>query len=157
VLIKLAEFLLDLASENEEIKQRIELDFEDGNDEGELYKSIALIRTIIRNNSDKHGFSAYGDAYEAVKGADLVLEKARIASDQNKTVHALQLSLCVIHEMMDLLQGADDSDGVIGGVIEESFAFIEEIYTAFLQYIEQSAASNYYANRPAFRDELSKV
>ena len=124
---ELVEFLLDLASENEEIKQRIELNFEDGNDEGELSKSIALIGTFIRNNSDKHGFVAYGDAYEAVKGADLVLEKARFASEQNKTVHALQLSLCVIHEMMDLLQGADDSDGVIGGVIEESLAFIDEL------------------------------
>ena len=124
---ELVEFLLKLASENEEIKQRIELNFEDGNDEAEISKSIALIRTIIRNNSDRHGFVAYGDAYEAVKGADLVLEKARFAFEQNKTVHALQLSLCVIHEMMDLLQCADDSDGVIGGVIEETFAFIDKL------------------------------
>jgi hypothetical protein len=124
---ELVEFLMKLASENEEIKQRIELNFEDGNDESELSKSIALIRTIISKNSDRHGFVAYGDAYEAVKGADLVLEKARFAFEQNKTVHALQLSLCVIHEMMDLLQGADDSDGVIGGVIEETFAFIDEL------------------------------
>jgi len=124
---ELVEFLLDIASEYEEIKQRIELDFNDGNDEDELSKSIVLIRTFIRNNSDRHGFVSYRDAGDAVKGADLVLEKARFVFEQTKTVHAFHLVLCVIHEMMDLLQSADDSDGVIGGAIEESLSFIDEI------------------------------
>lgn len=124
---ELVQFLLDIASEYEEINQRIELNFDDGNDEDEISKAIVLIRTFIRNNSDRHGFVAYGDTEEAVKGADLVLEKARSAFEKNKTMHALDLALCVIHEMMDLLEGADDSDGVVGGVIEESFAFVCEI------------------------------
>ncbi|WP_243454439.1 SWIM zinc finger family protein [Desulfosporosinus fructosivorans] len=124
---ELVEFLLDIVTEYEEIKRRIELNFDDGNDEAELSKAIALIRTYINNKSDRHGFVAYGDTGEAVRGADLVLEKAHFALEKNKTVHALQLSLCVIQEMMDLLQGADDSDGVIGGVIEESLALIDEM------------------------------
>jgi hypothetical protein len=124
---ELVEFLLDIASEYEEIKQRIELNFDEGNDEDEITKSITLIRTFIRNNSDRHGFVSYGDTDEAVKGAELVLEKARFAFEQNKTIHAVELALCVIHEMIDLFQGADDSNGVIGGKIEESFAFISEI------------------------------
>lgn len=124
---ELVQFLLDITSEYEEIKQRIELNFNDGNDEDEINKSIVLIRTFIRNNSDRHGFVAYGDTGEAVKGADLVLEKARSAFEKNKTMHALDLVLCVIHEMVDLLESADDSDGIIGGVIEESFAFVSEI------------------------------
>ena len=124
---ELIEFLLDIASENEEIKQRIELNFGDENDDDEISKSIMLIRTFIRSNSDRHGFVAYGDTYKAVKGADLVLEKARFAFEKNKNIFAVGLALCVIHEMMDLLDGADDSDGVVGGVIEESFTFINEI------------------------------
>lgn len=124
---ELVEFLLDIVNEYEEIKRRIELNFDDGNDEAELSKAIALIRTYINNKSDRHGFVAYGDTGEAVRGADLVLEKAHFALEKNKPVHALQLSLCVIQEMMDLLQGADDSDGVIGGVIEESLALIDEM------------------------------
>ena len=119
--------MLDIASEYEEIKRRIELNFDNGNDEAELSKAMALIRTYISNNSDRHGFVAYGDTGEAVRGADLVLEKAHSALEQNKPVHALQLSLCVIQEMMDLLQDADDSGGVIGEVIEESLAFIDEM------------------------------
>jgi len=151
---ELVEFLLDIANEYEEIKRRIELNFDDGNDEAELSKAIALIRTYINNNSDRHGFVAYGDTGEAVRGAELVLEKAHFALEQNKPVHALQLSLCVIQEMMDLLQGADDSDGVIGGVIEESLAFIDEMSgdeelkpihkeTMFTKLIEEASHRQY--------------
>lgn len=72
---ELVEFLLDIVTEYEEIKRRIELNFDDGNDEAELSKAMALIRTYINKNSDRHGFVAYGDTGEAVRGADLVLGK----------------------------------------------------------------------------------
>jgi hypothetical protein len=124
---ELIKLLLDIASEHEEIKQRIELHFDDGNDEDEITKSISLIRTFIRNNSERDDFVTYRDVYEAVRGTDLVMKKARQAFVRKKFVHASDLALCVIHEMMDLLAGADDSDGVIEGVIEENFTFISEI------------------------------
>jgi hypothetical protein len=116
-----------LPSEYEEVKRRIELNFNSGNDEDEIKKSIALIQTYINNNSDQWGFVSYGNTSEAVKGADLVLGKARCAWERNKTTHAVKLALCIIREMIDLLQGADDSNGIIGGTIEESFTFIAEI------------------------------
>jgi len=151
---ELVDFLFNIASEYEEIKRRIELNFDIGNDEDEINKSIRLIRTYIEKNSDKWGFVSYGDADEAVKGADMVLEKACCALEQNKTMHAIELALCVIHEMIDLLQGADDSDGVIGGVIEESFTFIDAIIddeelssvhkeSIFGELIEESANKRY--------------
>lgn len=124
---ELVEFLWELASEYEEIKQRIELNFDNGNDADEITKSIALIRTYIRNNSDKHGFVGYRDIFDAVKGAAMVLEKARCAFEKNKTMHAVELVLCVMQEMVDFLQGADDSDGIIDGMIEESLFFIDEV------------------------------
>lgn len=124
---ELVELLMDIASEYEEIKRRIELDFTIGNDEDEINKSIALIHTYIDNNSNPWGFVSYGNTSEAVKGAGMVLEKARHALKQNKTTHAVKLALCIAREMIDLLEGADDSDGLIGGMIDESFAFIAEI------------------------------
>lgn len=124
---ELVDFLLNIAFEYEEIKQRIEMNFDIGNDEDEIKKSISLIRTYIEKNSDKWGFVSYEDTDEAVKGADMVLEKARSAFEQNKTMHAVELAFCVTHEMIDLLQEVDDSDGVIGEMIEESFTLIDEI------------------------------
>ncbi|BBB91792.1 SWIM zinc finger family protein [Methylomusa anaerophila] len=124
---ELVGFLLDIAAEYDEIKQRIELNFGDTNDAEEIKKSIELIRTFFNKNSDRHGFVAYGDTYEAVRGADLVLKKARAAFEHKKTLHALDLTLCVIHELMDLLENCDDSDGIVGGAIEENLDFIKEM------------------------------
>ncbi len=124
---ELVEFMLRVAAEYDEIRQQIEWKFDNEKDEEEVSKSIALIRTFIRKNSDRYGFVNYGDADEAVRGAYLVLEKASIALKQNKMVHAVELALCVTQEMTDLLQYADDSDGVIGEVIDESLYFINEI------------------------------
>lgn len=124
---ELVDFLYDLALEYEEIKQRIELNFVSGNDAKELKQCIKLIRTYIEKSSDKWGFIHYGDIYEAVKGAEMVLEKARHAFEQDKTMHSLDLILCVVHEMMDLLQNSDDSDGTVGSVIEDSFQQVDEL------------------------------
>jgi len=124
---ELVDFILDIAAEYEEIKQRIELNLTAGNEEDEIRKSTALIRTFIRKNSDRDGFVSYEQAYEVSRGADLVLEKAVSALNRHKPGHALDLTLCVIHEMIDLLGGADDSDGCIGQSIEESLALIDEI------------------------------
>lgn len=124
---ELVEFLLAIAGDYEEIKRQIVLRFNDENDDEEISQSIMLIRTFIKKNSDRRGFVAYGDTQAAVKGADLVLEKARYALAKNKTKHALELALCVIHEMMDFLESADDSGGVVGGEIAESLAFLREL------------------------------
>ncbi len=124
---ELIEFLLAVASEHEEIKQLIELNFVDENDENEISRSITLIRTYIEKNSDRDGFVVCEDTDEAMKGAYLVLEKASSALGKNKTMHALELAFCVIREMIDLLQYADDSDGTIGCVIQDCFDFIDEI------------------------------
>lgn len=89
---------------------------DDGDDEEEILKAVSLIHTYIRNNSDRHGFVNYRDTDNAVYGAELVLEKAETAVDENNVVHAVNLALCVVREMVDLIQNADDSSGTIGGV-----------------------------------------
>lgn len=124
---KLVDFLFNIALEYREIKRLIELNFAIENDDDELNKSIALIRTYIKSSSDRSGYVNYRNTYEAVKGAELVLDKAYGALERNRIMQALDLALCVIHEMMDLLDCADDSDGIIGGVIEQSFDFISRI------------------------------
>ncbi|MEA4901038.1 hypothetical protein [Desulfitobacterium sp.] len=124
---ELVEFLYNLAMEYEEIKQRIELNFDSENDAKELQRCMKLIQTYINKNADRSGFISYSDVYDAVKGAEMVLEKARHAFDQDKIMHSLDLILCVVHEMVDLLQYCDDSDGIVGGVIDESFQQVDEL------------------------------
>lgn len=162
---ELVGFLLDIAAEYDEIKQRIELNFGDTNDVEEIRKSIKLIRTFVNKNSDRHGFVAYGETYEAVRGADLVFKKARAAFEHKKTLHALDLTLCVIHELMDLLENCDDSDGFVGGAIEENYDFIKEmieeeefnpviIKEGFFNKLMEEASNKRYDGWPDWRLEL---
>ena len=75
----------------------------------------------------KEEFVNHSNTYNAVKGAELVLEKAQDAYGQNKFIHAVDLAICIIQEMVELILNSDDSSGTVGGVIEGSFIFINEI------------------------------
>jgi hypothetical protein len=72
-----------------------------------------LIAHLFQKQFGSEWVGRLGDAWEADQGAAWCWKKP-LCFDQEKTMHALELSLCVINEMMDLRRGADDSDGVSG-------------------------------------------
>ena len=123
----LVKLLVSLASESEVIARRIEMAVFEGDAEAWVRESRLLIRSYIEDHADRHGFVEYGDVDKAVDGARLVLEQARDAKEGSL---ALTLSFCVLEEMLDLLQSADDSSGTIGGVIEESLECVGEVLSA---------------------------
>ncbi|MEI0737507.1 hypothetical protein VQ056_13945 [Paenibacillus sp. JTLBN-2024] len=53
-----------------------------------------------------------------VEGAEIVAEKALAAFDEGGWLHGLAILFCIIEEMIELLQSADDSDGESWIVIE---------------------------------------
>lgn len=123
----LIELLVSLASESEVIARRIEMSVFEGDDEDRVRESRLLIRSYIESHADRHGFVEYGDVDGAVDGARLVLDQARDATGGSL---ALKLSFCVLEEMLDLIQTADDSRDIIGQVIEESLDYLAEVLSA---------------------------
>lgn len=124
---ELIRFLTEIASDNIEIRERIILEFDDRGDEERISQAISLIQTYIDNHSDDYGYVDYRSTHDAVYGAELVLEKVAEAIAEGNVIHAVKLALCVISEMVDLVQYGDDSGGVIGGVIEDGFEVIDDI------------------------------
>jgi len=124
---KLVKFLVSLALEYDEIGCRVELEFGAGDLEQERRQCTELIRSYIRQHSDRHGFVAYSEAHGAAGGAWMVLERAEQAAAEGDYERALELYLCVFHEMIPLLESADDSGGYIGGVIDDSLAALAEM------------------------------
>src|SRR5690606_21322740 len=106
----------------------------------------------------------YGNVDEAVKGARMVLEKARPVLEQKKWIRALDLTICVIQEMMGLLENADDSDGTIGDVVHTGFEVIRELVEdeslmpgekePLFQKLMQEACSKRYDGWTDWRVEL---
>ncbi len=125
--IELIEFLDSLARESEEIKKRIELSFGTESDEKEIESCLKLIQAYIRKHSNSHGLVDYRDVYGAIQGAELVLEKARDIYIENELARALELTLCIIHEMLQLLKHSDDTDGIIDSMVDDSIFLIDDI------------------------------
>ncbi|PIW63278.1 MAG: hypothetical protein COW13_02050, partial [Candidatus Omnitrophica bacterium CG12_big_fil_rev_8_21_14_0_65_50_5] len=101
-------------------------------------------RRIIQNAVDaargRDDFIGYGQTSRAVDGAEMVLNKAQEFLAKKKPVEALLIFQTVLEDMIPLLQEADDSDGYIGDVIDQSF-----------QGLSECAGQ---AKDPAFRKEL---
>ena len=127
---ELIDFLISLTCQYEEINSRIKLEFSKGNEKDELKLCRELIDIHIRQSSDKNGFVSYFQSFEVVKGIRIVLEKARTTSINGRYYHAIEITLCTIHEIMKLLQHSDDSGGIIIDLLHESFDFMEDIIVA---------------------------
>jgi hypothetical protein len=124
---ELIALLMDIADKNRDLRTHLEYHFQSDNQEDELQKSVKLIRSYIKTNSDRHGYVDYRSAGDAVRGAELVLEKACSVDEEGNCLLALDLVLCVMQEMADLLGKADDSDGIISGEIYQCFEIIGRI------------------------------
>ncbi|WP_180316662.1 SWIM zinc finger family protein [Shouchella shacheensis] len=117
-----------LADEHRKVEQRVRLYVEeDGRGSGELDGYRKIIQTYIEECEDHHGFVRWRDTGKAVKGAELVAEKAEEAVLNKEWTQAVEINLCIMEEMADLIQFADDSSGDIGDVIEESLERLHDI------------------------------
>lgn len=116
-LKKLVELLVSLADDHAEIGDRIRAEF--SSRAGEKEKWVKLMRRYIEKAMDDDGFINYRDCQYAVEGAYKVLERAQRAIDEEERELAIDLLLCVMGAMVDMLQYADDSAGDVGMVMDE--------------------------------------
>lgn len=134
---RLIDLILSMAADSEVVERRVQLHVSDGDGHEQLAECRDLIQSYIAAYSDHHGFVNYRSVGRAVEGAEVVAEKAREAADGGDWMQAVRMNFCVLEEMLDLLQAADDSDGTIGGVIEESLERVQEIASNAHQMPEQ--------------------
>nr|WP_275984089.1 SWIM zinc finger family protein [Paenibacillus hamazuiensis] len=122
----LIDLLLSLADSGS-VRQRIKLHVSKAGGADELEECRKLIRSYIDTYSDHHGFVDWRSADQAVEGAKIVAGKAEEAAEQEEWVRAVRIYLCILEEMVEFLQEADDSGGTTGCLIEESLQCIDEI------------------------------
>jgi hypothetical protein len=78
-------------------------------------------------NSVKYrGFITQRDAFQAMEGARIVLDKARRTADSGDTIGAVELCLVVLPIVAGTLQYCDDSDGDVGTAINECLAVMDD-------------------------------
>ncbi|WP_019419808.1 SWIM zinc finger family protein [Paenibacillus sp. OSY-SE] len=123
----LISLLLYLAVDSEQMEERIRLYLSDVDHNDSIESCRHLIQSYIEIYADKYGFVRWDNVERAVEGAEHVAEQAALAFVDGKLLQAAKINICILEEMMDLLQSSDDSNGTIGGIIEESIERLDAI------------------------------
>ncbi|MFC4770146.1 SWIM zinc finger family protein [Effusibacillus consociatus] len=118
---------LSLAADSDLVEDRIKLHVSKAGGVEELAECRNLIRTYVNTYSDNYGFVIWRNVGRAVEGAQSVAKKAHEAMENADWVLAVRMNLCIMEEMLSLLQTADDSGGIIGDIIEDSLERIQEV------------------------------
>ena len=84
------------------------------------------VKAILQSAKGRHGFIEWNQAGAVGKAVNDMLVNARKHLEQQHYQTALLISCAVLEEMVKALQFADDSDGDIGGCIEEAMEIIAQ-------------------------------
>jgi hypothetical protein len=123
----LIELILSLSADSDVVEKRVKLHVLETGGDVELQQCRKLIQSYISLHADDHGYVSWRNTSHAVEGAYIVSEKAHEAANNEEWLRAVSINLCIMEEMLDLLPTADDSNGSIGCVIDESLNHILEI------------------------------
>ena len=124
---RLVALLASLAEESEMIERRIRLSLSSSAGRETVDQCRQLIRSSIRLHSDDYGFVEWRAVNRAVEGAGIAAEKSLQAAANGDVMTAAAIDLCIIEEMVDLLQSADDSSGTIGGEVGDSLKRLQNL------------------------------
>jgi len=92
----------------------------------ELYTK--QLQALIKTYADKHGFVTYRDANRLGSAVSEMAEEAMANLAKEQPEKSMFIALAIIEEMTSLINyGADDSDGQIGGSIEEAFVVLDTL------------------------------
>ncbi|NUU61572.1 hypothetical protein [Paenibacillus agri] len=130
----LVTLLVNFSEDIDEVKRALSLRFMDTDDKNALSEYKKIIRSYIKQSSDRYGFVTYRNVSYAVVGAEQIMKQAEDALEGGKAIRAAEISFCVMHEMGNLLQKCDDSGGIVGGMIQECLSLVRSVTT----YIEES-------------------
>lgn len=91
----------------------------------ETYKQ--QIRSYIASIGKRRGYIDWSGADAIGKSVDHLLLTAQKHLDQSHYQSTVYIACAIMEEMTPLLQYADDSDGAIGGPIEEAFDLLHQV------------------------------
>ncbi|WP_419891222.1 hypothetical protein [Paenibacillus xylanexedens] len=121
---ELVEIILDTAQNDSLLLKRIMAKYHKGNEELVLAQYTQLLKGIVSKYQGREGFIEYREAGRFAREMGDLLTQI----DQMKDVKlGLELAVLFLYEAMEAFQYADDSNGDIGGLVEEAIIKIEEL------------------------------
>lgn len=103
------------------------LEHYDENVSKELYQK--QLKAMIRSATDRYGFIDWNHARSLGRAVDELLDSAKKQISWGSYQNAVWICFAVLEEMVDVLNEADDSNGDIGGCVDEAFYVLGEMAT----------------------------
>ncbi|MCM3728105.1 SWIM zinc finger family protein [Neobacillus cucumis] len=147
----LINIILDLTEEFPDIEKRLIFKFSP--DKEEISSAKKLIQEYI-TGAKRKGFINWRHIGQALKGADLTLQKAQSKLDAGDTQNAVLLSLTVLTPVVKMLQHADDSDGSAGSIINWALRILEKAVSASVKLLPEKEQKKLFE---AILKELQKA
>ena len=85
------------------------------------------VEKLVETYADRYGFIGYHESSQLGSAVCEMVEEARLCVETGEKQKALYLSEAVIEGMIQAIDSADDSNGEIGGCLEEAFEVLEEL------------------------------
>ncbi len=85
------------------------------------------IRLIVSSATDRHGFIGWHEMKYLEQGLDPIIIIAGNQFENKNYKTAYFICVALMEEMIEAFQFSDDSDGVIGGIIDSSHGMLSEI------------------------------
>lgn len=121
---ELTDIIVDITNQDPALENALLVKFSKGDNQQDLDGCRRLIDSIIRKYTGIEGFIRYRLTRGFVTEMEEVAEKARQVED---TLLALEIAFLLFEEAIGAFQYADDSDGDIGSLVDETLELIEEI------------------------------
>lgn len=127
---ELRQFVKTQAAKNQKFKTEFELYFADKDDRVDVEaKYKGLLQKIIRNHTDR-GYIDYRSSINLARDVDRLLHNGTDYLSKSNFREAFTLARVVLQQMMEVLTGADDSSGSLGGTVAEAINLLQKITEA---------------------------
>ena len=121
---ELVNLIIEITNSDMVLKNNILLLYSEDSYEQEIEKCERLIYSIVNKYSRKNGYIEYNETYRFTSEMYIILEKVRAIEDK---LLVLDILFLLLNTLIEAYQYADDSDGSIGGLVDEVFGEIEII------------------------------
>jgi hypothetical protein len=116
----------------------------------EFYKK--QIKSIVNLATDRHGFIGWHEMKYLEQGIDPIITIAEKQFESKNFKNAFYICTALMEEMNEAIQFSDDSNGVIGGIIDSSYGMLSEIASTDLPFDLKTELFSYCI--AAFEKEL---
>ncbi|KXH87014.1 SWIM zinc finger domain-containing protein [Sporosarcina sp. HYO08] len=123
---KLVEILVELAAGDPVLRDKLIFSYVKLEDEQEVYQCKRLIDSIVRRYKGKEGYITYRYTGDFAEELSVLLDK--IETLENPLV-AIEISELLMGEAIEALHYTDDSDGDIGGLLDQTIEMMNHVVT----------------------------